>query len=177
MWMATIWRSNADMYVTVPYNKALFSVLYFFTSQLEVDFGILWKTPLSLNNWIGWYEEQRDKNTTPTSRMIWSWLINQRKSSKNRYKHLTHLCLTFNYRNSSDVEVFYFLLRKVIAKSDISHMWLPPEGMCYHVVHRVSHCCRYWRAGSLSKKLCEFSENFWTIQRQVNTTLQHYILY
>jgi len=36
-----MWRSNAVMYVTVPYNKVLFSILYFFfTSQLEVDFGI-----------------------------------------------------------------------------------------------------------------------------------------
>ena len=41
MWMATMWRSNAVMYVTVPYNKILFSILYFFfTSQSEVDFGI-----------------------------------------------------------------------------------------------------------------------------------------
>jgi len=28
------------MYVTVPFNKILFSILYFFTSQSEVDFGI-----------------------------------------------------------------------------------------------------------------------------------------
>jgi len=28
------------MYVTVPYNKVVFSVLYFFTSQSEVDFGM-----------------------------------------------------------------------------------------------------------------------------------------
>jgi len=28
------------MYVTVPYNKVLFSILYFLTSQSEVDFGI-----------------------------------------------------------------------------------------------------------------------------------------
>ena len=35
-----MWRINADMYVTVPYNKVLFSVLYFFTSQSEVDFGM-----------------------------------------------------------------------------------------------------------------------------------------
>jgi len=41
MWMAAMWRSNADMYVTVTYNKVLFSVLYFFlTSQSEVDFGM-----------------------------------------------------------------------------------------------------------------------------------------
>jgi hypothetical protein len=43
MWMAAMWRNNAVMYVTVPYNKALFSILYFFlTSQLEVDFGIVY---------------------------------------------------------------------------------------------------------------------------------------
>jgi hypothetical protein len=35
-----MWRSNAVMYVTVSYNKTLFSVLYFLTSQSEVDFGI-----------------------------------------------------------------------------------------------------------------------------------------
>ena len=35
-----MWRSNAFMYVTVPYNKVLFSILYFLTSQSEVDFGI-----------------------------------------------------------------------------------------------------------------------------------------
>jgi hypothetical protein len=28
------------MYVIVPYNKVLFSVLYFFTCQSELDFGI-----------------------------------------------------------------------------------------------------------------------------------------
>ena len=35
-----MWRSNAVMYVTVPCNKVLFSILYFLTSQSEVDFGI-----------------------------------------------------------------------------------------------------------------------------------------
>jgi len=35
-----MWRSNADMYVTVPYNEVLFSILYFFTCPSEVDFGI-----------------------------------------------------------------------------------------------------------------------------------------
>ena len=68
-------------------------------------------------------------------------------------KHiLTHLCLTFHYWNGSDVVVIYFLLRKAFAKSHVSHMHLPPEFTCHHVVQRVSHCCRYWRAGSLSKK-------------------------
>jgi len=38
--MAAMWSSNAIMYVTVPYNKVLFSILYFLTSQSEVDFGI-----------------------------------------------------------------------------------------------------------------------------------------
>jgi len=38
--MGTMWRSNAVMYVTVPYNKILFSILYFLISQSEVDFGI-----------------------------------------------------------------------------------------------------------------------------------------
>jgi hypothetical protein len=40
MWMATMWSNNAVMYVTVPYNKVLFSILYFLTGQSEVDFGI-----------------------------------------------------------------------------------------------------------------------------------------
>jgi len=41
MWMATMWRSNTVMCVTVPYNKILLSILYFFlTSQSEADFGI-----------------------------------------------------------------------------------------------------------------------------------------
>jgi len=39
-----MWRSNAVMYViyvTVPYNKVMFSVLFcFLTSQSEIDFGI-----------------------------------------------------------------------------------------------------------------------------------------
>jgi hypothetical protein len=35
-----MWRSNAVMYVTVPYNKVLFIILYFLTSQSEVDFEI-----------------------------------------------------------------------------------------------------------------------------------------
>jgi len=38
--MATMWRSNAVMYVPVPYNKIMFFILYFFTVQSEVDFGI-----------------------------------------------------------------------------------------------------------------------------------------
>jgi hypothetical protein len=38
--MATMWRSNAVMYVTVPHKKVLFSILIFFTSQSELDFGI-----------------------------------------------------------------------------------------------------------------------------------------
>jgi len=29
------------VYVTVPYNIVLFPILYFLTSQLEVDFGIV----------------------------------------------------------------------------------------------------------------------------------------
>jgi hypothetical protein len=39
--MATTWRSNAVMYVAVPYNKVSFSHLYFLTSQSQVDFGIV----------------------------------------------------------------------------------------------------------------------------------------
>ena len=36
-----MWRSNSVMYVTVPYNEVLFSILYFFfTCPSEVDFGI-----------------------------------------------------------------------------------------------------------------------------------------
>ena len=66
----------------------------------------------------------------------------------------------FHYWNGSDVGVIYILLCKVIAESDFSHMSLPPEGTCYHVVHRVSHCCRYWHAGSLSNSDVNFSENF-----------------
>ena len=38
------------------------------------------------------------------------------------YVNLTHLCLTFHYWSGSDMEVIYFVLRKVIAKSDVSHM-------------------------------------------------------
>jgi hypothetical protein len=38
MWMATMWRSNAVIYVTVPYKYL--SLSFFLTSQLEVDFGI-----------------------------------------------------------------------------------------------------------------------------------------
>ena len=33
--MATMWRSNAVMYVTVPYNKVLFSILYFFKQPIR----------------------------------------------------------------------------------------------------------------------------------------------
>jgi hypothetical protein len=40
MRMAAMWRSNAVMYVTVHIMKFLFSILYFLTSQSEVDFGI-----------------------------------------------------------------------------------------------------------------------------------------
>ena len=81
---------------------------------------------------------------------------------------LTHLCLTFHYWNGSDVVVVYFLLRKVFAESDFSPMSASRQGTCYLVVHRVSHCCRYWRAGSWSKSDENFSEDFFTtIQRQV----------
>ena len=38
--MATVWRSNAVVCVTVPYLKILFPILYFLTSQSDVDFGI-----------------------------------------------------------------------------------------------------------------------------------------
>jgi len=34
MWMETMWRSNAVMYVTVLYNKVLFSILYFFNKPI-----------------------------------------------------------------------------------------------------------------------------------------------
>jgi len=40
MWMATVWRSNAVVCVTVPYHKILFSILYFLTSQSDVHVGI-----------------------------------------------------------------------------------------------------------------------------------------
>jgi hypothetical protein len=36
-----MWRSNAVVYVTVPYNKVFFFLYFvFLTSQSEVDFGI-----------------------------------------------------------------------------------------------------------------------------------------
>jgi len=76
------------------------------------------------------------------------------------------------------VVVIYILLRKVIAESDFSPMSAPQQGICYLVVHRVGHCCRYWRAGSLSKSDENFSEDFFTaIQRQVNVTSLNYIPY
>jgi hypothetical protein len=93
---------------------------------------------------------------------------------------LTHLCLTFHYWNGCDVGVIYILLLKVITEPDFFFFYtcLPPEGTRYHVVHRVSHCCRSCRAGSLLKKWCKFSINFLTtIHWQVNTTLLHYLLY
>ena len=40
--MATMWRSNAAMYVTVPYNKVLFSILYFFNQPIR---GWFWNCP------------------------------------------------------------------------------------------------------------------------------------
>ena len=40
MWMETMRRINAVIYVTVHYNKVLSSVLYFLTSQSKGDFGI-----------------------------------------------------------------------------------------------------------------------------------------
>jgi hypothetical protein len=70
---------------------------------------------------------------------------------KNASQELTHLCLTFHYWKNCD-GVIYILLLKVIAESDFFHTFLPPEGTCYHVVHRVSHCCRSCRAESLLKK-------------------------
>jgi hypothetical protein len=49
-----MWRSNAVMYVTVPYKKVLFSILIFFTSQSELDFGIalvLLRVKYGLGDW------------------------------------------------------------------------------------------------------------------------------
>jgi hypothetical protein len=40
--LTTITPKPLVMYVIVPYNKVLFYVLYFFTSQSEVDFGIVY---------------------------------------------------------------------------------------------------------------------------------------
>ena len=42
MWMASVWRSNAVIYVTVPYNKVLFSSLYFFNQPIGSWF---WNCP------------------------------------------------------------------------------------------------------------------------------------
>ena len=37
-----MWRSNADMYVTVPYNKVLFCILYSFNQPIG---GCFWNIP------------------------------------------------------------------------------------------------------------------------------------
>ena len=49
---------------------------------------------------------------------------------RNRALILTHLCLTFHYRNGSDVVVIYILLRKVIAESDFSPVSASRQGTC-----------------------------------------------
>ena len=46
MWMTTKWRSNAVMYITVPHNKVLFSILYFFNQPIR---GSFWNCPHILN--------------------------------------------------------------------------------------------------------------------------------
>jgi hypothetical protein len=46
MWMATMWRSNADMYVTVTYNKVLFCILYSFKQPIG---GWFWNSPRILH--------------------------------------------------------------------------------------------------------------------------------
>jgi len=63
---------------------------------------------------------------------------------------LTHLSQMFHYWNGCN-GVIYILLLKVIAESDFFTR-LPPEGTCYHVVHRADHCSGSCRAGSLLKK-------------------------
>jgi hypothetical protein len=68
--------------------------------------------------------------------------------------------VVFNYWNGSHVGVIYILLRKIIAASDFYTICGPSEGTCYHVVHRVSHCYRHWRAGSLSKSDVNFPQKF-----------------
>jgi hypothetical protein len=40
IWVATMWKSNAVMYVSFVCNKIFFSISDVFTSQSEVDFGI-----------------------------------------------------------------------------------------------------------------------------------------
>ena len=90
------------------------------------------------------------------------WLVTMSTGqTRHHVSTLTHLCLTFHYWNSSNVVVIY-ILRKVIAESDFSPMSASQQGTCYLVVHRVSHCCRYWPAGSLSKSDENFSEDFFT---------------
>jgi hypothetical protein len=37
-----MWRSNAVMHVTVPYNKVLFYILHFFNKPIG---GWIWKCP------------------------------------------------------------------------------------------------------------------------------------
>jgi hypothetical protein len=73
---------------------------------------------------------------------------------------LIHLYLEFHYWNGSDVGVIYILLRKVIAASDFYAHLHVHEGTRYHVVHRVSHCYRHWRVGSLSKSDVNFRIHF-----------------
>jgi hypothetical protein len=59
MWMETVWTSNAVLYVTVPYNKVLFSILYFFYQLIG---GWCWNSLHTLT-WmvkysIGWRRVQ-----------------------------------------------------------------------------------------------------------------------
>ena len=59
------------------------------------------------------------------------------------------------------------------------HAHLPPEGTCYHVVHRVSHCCRSCRAGSLLKKVMWIFYKFFNnhpLTGKYNFTALHPIL-
>jgi hypothetical protein len=74
------------------------------------------------------------------------------KTTAAAMKHRTHLCLVIHYWNGSYVAVINIVLRARSSPSLIAHPCLPPEG--------VSHCCRYLRAGSLSKSDVNFLQRF-----------------
>ena len=60
MWMTTMWRRNAFMYVTVPYNKVLFSIFYFFNHyatgfkwlQSTFAYDIIFARHLNFSTWF-----------------------------------------------------------------------------------------------------------------------------
>jgi hypothetical protein len=89
-----MWRSNAVMYVTVPYNKVLFSILYFLTIQSEFDFGIA-HVQVNEKQWKFMVLTSRLKLLIEKTKRFKRCYFNTRKRKKKYYIIWGHLFYLF----------------------------------------------------------------------------------